>query len=98
MEYSAPYNFDEVARIYGRAVAERLNADPAHAWRMRTGLELVHPEPTLAEQERIYRNWCLMTPGQKRESDKESVRLFGMGNAAHHRKIMREKWRKDIGE
>jgi hypothetical protein len=55
-------------------------ADAAHAWRMQTGIELLHKEPTLEEQQRIYQNWLQMSDEQKEESDKKSVELFGKTN------------------
>ena len=88
--YQPPYTYHEVAENYGRKVADKLYPDPAHKFRMDTGIELVHREPTLEELDRIYYNWGLMTKSQKRKSDKESQRLFGMTNAAHYKKLRGE--------
>lgn len=85
--YEPPYSFSEVADNYGRTVADRLYVDPAHKFRMDTGIELIHREPTLEELERIYYNWGLMSKTQKRKSDKESKRLFGVTNEAHYSEL-----------
>ena len=36
---------------------KHLLSDPAHKWRAKTGIELIHKEPTLKELNRIWRNW-----------------------------------------
>ena len=57
LEYDPPCTYGEVVEKYGKALADRLSEDPAHAWRMETGVELIHKEPSLKEQRRIWRNW-----------------------------------------
>lgn len=64
--------------------------DPLHMWRAKTGIELIHKEPTLEELNRIWKNWQLMTPDMKRASDKKSKELFGMTNEEHYRKLLKE--------
>lgn len=88
LEYDPPCTYGEVVEKYGKALADRLSEDPAHAWRMETGVELIHREPSLREQRRIWRNWQLMPPAKKRASDRKSVELFGMTNWEHHMRIM----------
>lgn len=62
--------------------------DPIHKWRAITGIELIHQEPTLDEQERIWQNWNLMTSKQKQQSDRRSLELFGKTNAEHNQEIV----------
>jgi hypothetical protein len=85
--YIPPYTYNEVVDNYGRELADKLYADPAHKFRMDTGIELIHREPTLDELERIYYNWGLMSKAQKRKSNKESKRLFGVTNEAHYSEL-----------
>ena len=61
-KYEAPYPLSKLPN--------HLKKDPTHNWRARTGIELIHKEPYLKEQKRIWRNWNLMTPEQKEKSDK----------------------------
>ena len=49
--YQRPYNIEEIKRIYPHKAKILLN-DPVHFWRAETGIELIHKEPTLEEQER----------------------------------------------
>lgn len=95
MKYEPPYTYDEVLTRYGKIVADRLAKDPVHAWRMKTGIELIHKEPTLNEQERIWKNWQLMTDKQKKISDEKSKELFGIDNAVHHKNIMATQWQEE---
>lgn len=94
MIYEPPYTYAELIENYGKSMADRLSKDPVHAWRMKTGIELVHKESTLDEQERIWKNWQLMTDTQKMISDKKSIELFGMNNENHHNQIMLNRWGK----
>ena len=86
--YSRPYNADEVKQHYGQNIYERLIQDPAHKWRMETGIELIHKEPTLEEQLRIYKNWKLMSAVQKELSDTKSMELFNKTNLDNHKFIL----------
>lgn len=63
---------------------------PQHKWRAETGIELVHREPSLAEQLRTWKNWQLMSPEMKKLSDEKSLELFGMTNKEHIAKILQE--------
>jgi hypothetical protein len=94
-KYERPYNSREVKEIYGMDIYNKLSRDPVHKWRMKTGIELIHKEPTYDEQLRIFKNWQLMTNEQKRVSDEKSFELFGMSNIDHHYKLMRE-WKRII--
>jgi len=80
MKYDPPYNIEQIEKIYGRVLANRLLNDPVHRWRAETGIELLHREPSFAEQKRAASNWKLMTEKQKRISDEKSVELFGKKN------------------
>lgn len=80
MPYDPPYSIEEIRKVYGRVVANRLLRDPVHRWRAETGIELLHKEPTEAEQRRILENWKLMSDEQKRISDEKSIELFGKSN------------------
>lgn len=80
MQYEPPYNIEQIEKIYGRVLANRLLNDPVHRWRAKTGIELLHREPDLAEQKRTAANCRLMSEKQKRISDKKSVELFGKKN------------------
>ena len=93
--YQRPYTTEEIKKLYPDK-AEMLLADPVHLWRAETGIELVHKEPTLDEQKRIWQNWNEMTDEMKKQSDLKSVEIFGMDNAAHNEGIMEEWEVKDI--
>jgi hypothetical protein len=91
--YDPPYTFPQMREAgYAEYVIRRLMSDPSHQWRADTGIELIHKEPTLEEQERIYRNWLAMDHLLKQQSDLKSFELFGMSNLSHHDVIMKE-WR-----
>jgi len=66
---------------------------PVHRWRAKTGIELVHKEPNREEQERIWKNWNLMTPEKKRKSEERSKKLFGKTNRDHNEEIMKQ-WKR----
>jgi len=40
-----------------------------HKWRAKTGIELIHKEPTEEELDRIWKNWQLMPQDLKAISD-----------------------------
>jgi len=86
--YERPYTIEEIKNNYPDS-AEELLKDPAHLWRAEIGIELVHQEPTLIEQQRIWQNWQEMTAEMKELSDQKSLELFGQTNAEHNQKIMR---------
>jgi len=89
--YSPPYNVEEI-RLHYPDLAERPLADPVHHWRATTGIELIHEEPSLTEQERIWANWQEMSADMKEKSEDKSQELFGLNNSEHHRQIMRERY------
>lgn len=62
--------------------------DLAHLWRAETGIELVHKEPTIEEQKRIWNNWNEMSDEMKKKSDEKSFELFGKNNRVHNDEIM----------
>ena len=85
--YQPPYNKEEIYKNYPDK-AENLLKDPAHLWRAETGIELIHLEPTLEEQKRIWKNWNEMTDEMKEKSDAKSKELFGIDNVNHNQEIM----------
>lgn len=89
-EFDPPYNADQIKKEYGEETYNKLKDDPAHKWRMETGLELIHKEPEKEELKRIWGNWLLMTPEQKEESDKKSIELFGKTNAENFMELITE--------
>lgn len=90
--YKRPYTIKEIKKYYPHQ-AERILKDLVHLWRAKTGIELIHKEPTKKEQERIWRNWNQMNELMKRKSDKKSLEFFGKNNEEHYREIMK-KWNK----
>ena len=88
LEFDPPYNAEQIKKEYGEDTYNSLIDDPAHKWRMETGIELVHQEPDVEELRRIWANWLLMTPEQKAESDAKSVELFGKTNAEHFGELL----------
>lgn len=80
-EYQRPYTRGEIETYYGKETLDRLMEDPAHRWRADTGIELIHPEPTKKELERIWKNWNAMTPEQKKVSDTKCKELFNKTNS-----------------
>ena len=65
-KYDRPYSADEVKKNYGVDVYNNLIQDPVHKYRMDSGIELIHKEPSKDELERIWKNWNRMTTTQKR--------------------------------
>ena len=88
-DYDPPYNEEQIKANYGDETYHRLIDDPAHAWRMKTGLELIHKEPSKKELERIWANWQEMTDEQKAESDKKSIELFGKTNEENYNELIK---------
>lgn len=89
MKYQPPYSAADVRRVYGVELLNHLFNDPCHRWRMETGIELIHREPTKDELLRIVENWRLMDEDQKRISDAKSKELFGVDNMSHARQLLR---------
>lgn len=78
--YEPPYTLDTIKQKYGDKVYRKLRDDPVHRFRAETGIEVIHKEPTRDEFERIVKNWDLMTPEQKKQSDEFSMKQFGNNN------------------
>jgi len=95
--YERPYNIKEIKEHYSDK-AETLLKDPIHLWRAETGIELIHKEPTLEEQERIWKNWNEMTDDMKKISDEKSIELFGKDNIMHNEEIMQQWKRKTTNQ
>lgn len=90
MTYEPPYSGIEIKRKYGYMVFKNLQKDPVHKWRMDTGIELIHKEPSLKELLRIKKNWDQMSIAQKKISDKKSIELFGVDNTKHFYLLLKE--------
>lgn len=86
--YEPPMEQDLAEQVLPEETFDELTDDDVHLWRMNTGIELVHKEPTLEELERIWQNWLLMTPQQKIISDIKSVMLFNKTNYEHYQELM----------
>ena len=89
-QYERPYSSKEIIEKYGYSTYSRLEKDPVHRFRMRTGIELIHKEPSKKEFIRICSNWQAMSDSMKRRSNEESIRLFGIGNLEHYYKLITE--------
>lgn len=112
LHYDPPYCVEELLKYYGKEKTLNIIGkdwkDPkkekktstigqqAHSWRCVTGLELIHPEPSLDEQIRVYKNWNKMLPEMKKISDKKCKELYGCSNEENYKKIMSEKWGKNV--
>ncbi len=81
--YEPPYSKEEIKKYYPNKAESLLN-DPVHLWRAETGIELIHREPDINEQNRIWENWKQMSEFQKEASDQKSLDLFGLTNEEHH--------------
>lgn len=92
-KYDPPYSIGEVIEKYGCSIYDRLSKDPAHVFRMETGIELVHREPTTEELVRICSNWQAMTDEMKIKSEQMSNKLFGMNNLEHFVRLINDRLR-----
>ena len=90
--FEPPYNYEQLVVLYGKNLADKLYKDSTHRWRMETGLELIHKEPTLDQQKRIWQNWNLMTDQQKKISDKKCLELNGKTNSELNDYLMKNVW------
>jgi hypothetical protein len=90
--YERPYTYEELVKHYGKYIANKLSNDPCHKWRMETGIELIHKEPDLDEQKRIWENWQLMSGEDKQKSDEKCIELFGMTNEKLNSYIFKNCW------
>jgi hypothetical protein len=96
--YDPPYSADEVRANYGEETYNKLVKDPAHKWRMDTGIELIHQEPSKKELDRIWTNWQLMDTESKKKSDEKSIELFGITNAENYTRLCPLYESKSVGE
>lgn len=90
LEYDPPYNAEQIKKNYGIELYNKLKKDEIHNWRMNTGIELIHKEPSKKELERIWKNWQLMSDEMKKESDKKSIELFGVDNKTNYERLIKE--------
>lgn len=88
-KYDPPMNKDEVIRKYSMQKYLELTKDPCHKFRMDTGIELIHKEPTLDELNRICSNWQAMDDTRKSLSDKKSKELFNKTNIEHYFELIK---------
>lgn len=80
-QYEPPYTQQDMRQNgYDQATIQKLKNDPAHSWRMKTGLQLIHRQLTRSELIRIWKNWQRMTDDQKIVSDQKCIQLFGCTN------------------
>lgn len=69
---------------------QHLKDHPPHAWRGKTGIELIHQEPEIDEFKRIVRNWKKMPDDLKKLSDIASKELYdGKDNLSRVKDILR---------
>lgn len=87
-KYERPYKLSTIKEKYPEKVYLKLKSDRVHAWRAKTGLELIHKEPDSAEQTRVHNNWKLMSAAMKEESDKVCKLFFKMTNEEHYKYII----------
>lgn len=78
--YDPPLSYDQLP--------DHLKDDKVHSWRAKTGIELIHQEPTLGELNRIWVNWNQMNDKQKAMSDQKSIELFGASNEEHYTSLL----------
>jgi len=69
IEYEPPYTLDQIKANYPENIYNKLASCPIHSWRAKTGIELIHKEPTQDELDRIWKNWQLMPQEMKDKSD-----------------------------
>lgn len=80
-QYQPPYNEQQMRQNgYDQETIQRLKNDLVHGWRMKTGLQLIHRQPTKTQLMRIWKNWQRMTDDQKIVSDQKCMQLFGVTN------------------
>ena len=80
--YDPPLDYETLKKEY-----PELADCPIHSWRAKTGIELIHEEPTREELERIWLNWNKMSHSQKEISDAKSFELFGKNNKEHYEEL-----------
>ena len=52
-QYEPPYSLEQIKAKYLENIYNKLANDPVHKWRAKTGIELIHKEPTEEELDRI---------------------------------------------
>lgn len=87
IKYSTPYSYNEIKKNYGNELAIQLYNDPAHRFRMMSGIELIHKEPSIEELNRIYKNWNYMSTNMKRISDLKCLYLFNKKNKEYYNEL-----------
>lgn len=95
--YEPPWSLEEIRKNYGDKIYAKLSNDPVHRWRAKTGIELIHKEPTKEEFERIVKNWNLMDDEMKRKSDEFSKKYFGADNMSRV-ELLRKEYDFQIGD
>ncbi len=93
-KYERPYKLSTIKERYPDKVYQKLVADRCHAWRARTGIEMIHLEPDDAEQKRTCKNWRLLPEKYRKASDKKSIELFGCDNESHEKMLVVDRIRK----
>ncbi len=88
--YERPYAIREMGEKLSPIELKKIKNDPVHLWRAKTGIELIHKEPSLKEQKRIWKNWNKMPSQMKTKSDLKSLKFFGKTNKMHHKEIIEE--------
>lgn len=88
--YERPYSLQQIKEKYSDNVYQKLKNDEVHSWRATTGIELIHKEPDLKQQTRIFYNWMNMSEQMKQNSDKKSIEMFGISNLEHNQLIMKQ--------
>jgi hypothetical protein len=84
-KYTPPMNYEKLIKKYPHLID-----DEVHAWRAKTGIELIHREPDSEELHRIWKNWNLMSPEMKQKSDEKSLEMFGISNKDHYNELIKE--------
>lgn len=84
-KYDPPLNLETLKKHFPELLKDKI-----HYWRAKTGIELIHKEPSKEELERIWKNWSLMSDKQKEISDKKSIKLFGINNKENYEKLIKE--------
>ena len=93
-KYERPYKLSTIKEKYPPKVYQKLFSDPCHAWRAKTGIDMIHLEPDADEQKRTCSNWRLLPDRYKRVSDQKSIEIFGCDNLAHEKVLEVERLKK----
>lgn len=90
-KYERPYKLETIKAKYPEKIYKKLVSDECHAWRARTGIDMIHLEPDDAEQKRTIKNWGLLPDKYKRVSDAKCIEIFGVTNEEHAKIVKDEK-------